>query len=166
MSATSLSIRDKVEALLLAWVQSKIDADTANAPLWTLVSLKRRKELTDRKYPRVVFDAPDAPEDEAVEGLYRVSLQVAIGTSGDESPLPAGYTDPAVVHQRRAGFLEEWLGFGSRDAILAWAETEACPIKGIQIYDIFVETGRGDQTERYWFDQIDYTVVAALRDEV
>jgi hypothetical protein len=168
-SSTSLSIRDKVEACALAWVAFKIAehvvATPADASLWSAVDLKRRKELLDRRYPRVVFDASEAPEDEAVEGLYRVTLEVYLGTSGDELPVPAGFVDLATVHQRRAGLLEEWLGFGSKDALLAWAATVDCPVKGIHLYDLFIETGRGDQTERHWFDQLNYTAVAALRDE-
>lgn len=168
-SPTALAIRDKVESAALEWVAARIASQVAavpaDAPLWAPVELKRRKEQTDRKYPRAVFDAPESPEDEAVEGLYRVQLDVYLGTSGDERPTPAGFADLAIAHQRRTGFLEEVLGYGLRADFIAWVASPACPVKGIQIYDIYVETGRGDQTERHWFDQITYTVVAALRDE-
>lgn len=161
MSATSLAIRDKVEALALAWFLSQKPATA----LWTPVEGKRRKEQTDRKFPRVVFDASRAPEDEAVEGLYRVELQIYLGTSADEKPIPAGLADIATAHTQRAGYLEEIFGYGRKDDFLAYAAGPSCPVKGIQIYDIFVEEGLGDQTERQWFDQMNYTVVAALRDE-
>lgn len=168
-SPTALAIRDKVEAAALAWVEFKVAErvaeEPADAPIWAPVTFKRRKLQTDRKYPRVVFDAGESPEDEAVEGLYRVQLDVYLGTSADENPIPAGLADLAVAHQRRSGFLEEILGFGLREAFITWTASVDCPVKGFQIYDIFIETGHGDQTERHWFDQATYTVVAALRNE-
>lgn len=161
MSTTALAIRDKVEALALAWFLAQKPATS----LWEPVEGKRRKEQTDRKFPRVVFDASRAPEDEAVEGLYRVELQIYLGTQVDEKPLPAGVAKIEDAHTQRAGFIEEIFGYGKKDDFLAHAADPACPVKGIQIYDIFVEEGMGDQTERQWFDQTNYTVVAALRDE-
>lgn len=160
MSSTSLAIRDKVEALALAWFVDQKPADA----LWTPVDAKRRKEQTDRKFPRVVFDAGRAPEDEAVEGLYRVDLQIYLGTSADEKA-PAGTDDIATAHTQRAGWLEELFGYGRKEDFLAFAADPACPVQGIAIYDIFIEEGLGDQSERQWFDQLNYTVVAALRDE-
>lgn len=168
-SATALAIRDKVEALALAWVQLQITtfvaANPSEAPLWAPVTLRRRKEQTERSYPRIVFDAPESPEDESVEGLYRVTLDAYLGTSADETPLPTGYASLALAHQRRQGLLEEWLGFGRRDDLLAWSLTPACPVQGILLYDYYLSTGRGDQTERHWFDQVTYEFVAALQNE-
>lgn len=168
-SATELSIRDKVEALALAWFTTQlavhVAATPADAALWAPVEAKRRKEQTDRKFPRVVFDATRAPEDEAVEGLYRVELQIYLGTLAEERPLPAGVPNSETAQARRCGLLEEIFGYGKKDAFRAWSAAPACPVKGVQLYDIFVEEGMGDQTERHWLDQINYTVVAALRDE-
>lgn len=160
-SATSLAIRDKVEALALAWF---LDQKPPTA-LWNPVEGKRRKEQTDRKFPRVVFDSSRAPEDEAVEGLYRVELQIYLGTSADEKPIPAGLEKIEDAHTQRAGHIEEIFGYGRKDALLAYAADAACPVQGIALYDIFIEEGLGDQNERQWFDQFNYTVVAALRDE-
>lgn len=159
-STTALAIRDKVEALALAWF---FDQKPATA-LWAPVEGKRRKEQTDRKFPRVVFDASRSPEDEAVEGLYRVELQIYLGTSADEKP-PTGVADIATAHTQRAGWIEEIFGYGKKEDFLAYAAAGDCPVKGLQIYDIFVEEGLGDQTERHWFDQVNYSVIAALRDE-
>ena len=169
-SATALAIRDKVEALALAWFLAPKSAAApswnpkpATDPLWKPVEGKRRKEQTDRKFPRVVFDASRAPEDEAVEGLYRVELQIYLGTSADEK-IP-GVADIAVAHTQRAGVIEEIFGYGRKDDFLAWVDSADCPVKGIKIYDLFIEEGLGDQNERQWFDQFNYTIVAALRDE-
>lgn len=159
-SATALAIRDKVEALALAWFL----AQKPTTALWAPVEGKRRKEQTDRKFPRVVFDASRAPEDEAVEGLYRIELQIYLGTSADEKA-PAGVDDIATAHTLRAGWLEELFGYGRKGDFTTFAADPDCPVKGLEIYDIFIEEGLGDQTERHWFDQLNYTVVAALRDE-
>lgn len=160
MSTTALAIRDKVEALALAWFLAQKPA----TPLWASVDGKRRKEQTDRKFPRAVFDAARAPEDDAVEGLYRVELQIYLGTQADEKA-PAGVAKIEDAHTLRAGWLEEIFGYGKKDDLLAWAAGPSCPVKGIHLYDIYIEEGMGDQSERQWFDQLNFTVVAALRDE-
>ena len=166
---TSLAIRDKVETMALAWFERELAAallaTPALVPLWAPVTLRRRKNQLERSFPRVVFDAPNAPEEEAVEGLYRVSLQIYLGTSADEAPVPTGFADLAEAHQRRSGLIEEIFGFGNRPAMIAWAADPTGPIKGLLLYDLYVEDGMGDQTDRHWFDQANYSVVASLQDE-
>lgn len=214
---TSLAIRDKVEECALAWLTLKKPADV----VWTPVELKRRKKQTDRKFPRVVFDALRSPEDEAIGGLHRVELSIYLGTGADE--IVAGST-PEVAHTQRSGFIEEWFGYGYKPAFLHFCTLTATdavaaadialgmiyeivtvgttdwmalgasantvgviftatvevgqgsgtgtakrgnsvPVPGIHVYDMYPEDGTGEQTERHWFDQSTYSVVAALRDE-
>ena len=155
MSETSLSIRDKVEICALAWLASLKPTDA----IWTPVEFKRRKEQTDRKFPRIVFDATRSPEDEKVEGLYRVELSMYLGTMADE--VVTGST-PQVAHTQRSGFLAETFGYGNKEAFIAYCTAN---IPGIAVYDLFIEEEVSEQTERHWFDHLTYSVVCALRDE-
>ncbi|MDF3056799.1 MAG: hypothetical protein K0R17_1014 [Rariglobus sp.] len=213
-TTTSLAIRDKSEACALAWLTFRKPVDL----VWDPVEFKRRKEQTNRKYPRVVFDAARAPEDEAVDALYRVELGIYLGTSADE--VVTGST-PQVAHTQRSGWIAESFGYGYKKAFVhfctlsltdfvsapdiaagmiyeivtigttdftaigAAANTvgtiftatatgqgtgtvkrgNPVPVPGIAVYDLFVEEEIGEQTERNWFDQFTYSVVAALRDE-
>lgn len=168
-STTSLAIRDKVEAVARAWL-------VANKPAgvpWDNVSIVRRKEITDRVFPRVVFDATRAPQDEAVEGLYMVELSIYIGTKGGEVEtgiVVGSPNDPAVRHTQRVGLVTELFGCGKKEAFMAFANAPAegedtRAVKGIHIYDTYVEDEDGEQTDKAWMDMVQLQVVAALRDE-
>jgi hypothetical protein len=168
-SPTALAIRDKVEAVAQAWLLAKKPAGV----VWDKVSIVRRKEIIDRVFPRVVFDATRAPMQEDVDGLYMVELAIYIGTKGGEVKdgiVPGSENDPAVRHTQRVGLITEIFGFGMKEDFIAFANPPASgpderTVKGIFVSDTYVEDEDGEQTETAWMDMVQLQVVASLRDE-
>ena len=163
MSNATNAVRQKVEAALKAYLTAVIAEGTPLKP----VELKTRQEITDVKFPRLVLDALRSPEDPAVEGLYRVELDMHLGTKATETD---GATTADVLHAQRVGQLTDLLGYGARATILAALNApETGPdnrtVKGIEFYDLFVEEEAGDILERVWVERITYVVVCALRAE-
>lgn len=138
-SATSLALRDKVELLAQAWLTLRRPAGA----VWSPVEFKRRKELTDRAFPRVVIDSTRSPEDEAAEVVTRVECHLYLGTAADE--VITGST-PQVAHTQRSGWIDEIFSYGAKPAILHYcnlATSEAVPATDLAVgmtYEI-VTTG-------------------------
>lgn len=161
MSNAINAVRQKVEAALKAYLLSVIVDGT---PLKG-VDIKCREEITDVVFPRLVLDALRGQEEEAVEGLYRVELDIHLGTKATEIK---GIDIGNALHAQRTGQLTDLLGYGNRAMILAALNAPSTGpdprlVTGIEFYDLFIEEETGDIIDRVWISRCNYIAICALR---
>lgn len=165
MPDATLAIRQKTEAMIKAYLQSKIAAAAPSA--MDGVDLRLRQEVTTRAFPRCVIECPRASEDDDTKttGVYQVELMILTGTQADE-------TNAAAQHAKRVGLISEWINSSeaAKAALMAFCNPPSPgpdnrAVKGFYLYDIQPGQEDGDQTGQHWIDRLVITLIAQLQDE-
>jgi len=157
------ALRQKVEASLQSYLQSRISAVSPSALDGTNILL--RQQVTNRTFPMVILECARGAEDEAAQGtgLSQIELTILIGSLATEA-------NAAINHASRVGMIAEWIGPCSKAAILAFCnDPSPSPdqrvVKGILIYDVLPPHEDGDQTAQHWMDRLVVTIIAQMQNE-
>jgi hypothetical protein len=157
------AIRQKTEAALLAYIQSRLTTGDALAG----TDLRVREDVAKRLFPVVIIECSRATEAEEAKGtgLYQLELTILIGTHSDE-------VSAATKHAARVGLISEWINAseGTKALLLVFLNAptvgpDTRTVKGFLLYDILPGQEDGEQTGSHWMHRLVVTLIAQLQDE-